>query len=82
VELFDLLETVNSSIRTVSTLRVAGGWVRDKLLTTDEFQTGGGGVVVAEEKKRVKCLNSTFKGPSSGRQGSKIIGGYTSQSKA
>jgi len=82
VELFDLLETVNSSTGTVSTLRVAGGWVRDKLLAKDDFQTGGGGVVVAGERKSVERLTSKFKGPSSGRQGTKIIGGYTSQTKA
>jgi len=37
-ELFDLLREVVQESKLKSTLRVAGGWVRDKLLATDEFQ--------------------------------------------
>ena len=38
-ELFNLLRHVRNEIGLTTTLRVAGGWVRDKLLATPEFQT-------------------------------------------
>ena len=37
-ELFDLLRTVTKECGMKSTLRVAGGWVRDKILATKEFK--------------------------------------------
>ncbi len=37
-ELFDLLRTVTTECGMKSTLRVAGGWVRDKILATKEFK--------------------------------------------
>lgn len=39
-ELFDLLREVVKETELKSTLRVAGGWVRDKLLATSEYQRG------------------------------------------
>eukprot|EP00547_Thalassionema_nitzschioides_P001569 CAMPEP_0194209746 /NCGR_PEP_ID=MMETSP0156-20130528/7760_1 /TAXON_ID=33649 /ORGANISM="Thalassionema nitzschioides, Strain L26-B" /LENGTH=662 /DNA_ID=CAMNT_0038936961 /DNA_START=341 /DNA_END=2329 /DNA_ORIENTATION=+ len=39
-ELFDLLREVVIETKLKSTLRVAGGWVRDKLLGTSEYQRG------------------------------------------
>ena len=38
-ELFNLLRHVRNEIGLTTTLRVAGGWVRDKLLATPEFRT-------------------------------------------
>jgi tRNA nucleotidyltransferase/poly(A) polymerase len=38
-ELFSLLRHVRNEIGLSTTFRVAGGWVRDKLLATPEFQT-------------------------------------------
>ncbi len=37
-ELFDLLRTVTTECGMKSTLRVAGGWVRDKILASKEFK--------------------------------------------
>eukprot|EP00584_Thalassiosira_punctigera_P000529 CAMPEP_0172527070 /NCGR_PEP_ID=MMETSP1067-20121228/1847_1 /TAXON_ID=265564 ORGANISM="Thalassiosira punctigera, Strain Tpunct2005C2" /NCGR_SAMPLE_ID=MMETSP1067 /ASSEMBLY_ACC=CAM_ASM_000444 /LENGTH=706 /DNA_ID=CAMNT_0013310735 /DNA_START=177 /DNA_END=2297 /DNA_ORIENTATION=+ len=37
-DLFDLLRTVTADTGMKSTLRVAGGWVRDKILASDEFR--------------------------------------------
>eukprot|EP00578_Thalassiosira_sp_NH16_P023731 CAMPEP_0181085772 /NCGR_PEP_ID=MMETSP1071-20121207/5401_1 /TAXON_ID=35127 /ORGANISM="Thalassiosira sp., Strain NH16" /LENGTH=764 /DNA_ID=CAMNT_0023167583 /DNA_START=122 /DNA_END=2416 /DNA_ORIENTATION=+ len=37
-DLFDLLRTVTADSGMKSTLRVAGGWVRDKILASEEFQ--------------------------------------------
>lgn len=69
-ELFSLLREVIQESGISSTLRVAGGWVRDKLLATEEFQrsTRNG------KPNDIDRLTSKFKGPSSGRQGSKVIG--------
>jgi len=64
-ELFQLLRTVNTSTSETSTLRVAGGWVRDKLLAEDEFQ---------RPHSEIERLTSKYKEPSMGRQGGKIIG--------
>ena len=36
-ELFDLLRTVTTECGMKSTLRVAGGWVRDKILASQDF---------------------------------------------
>jgi len=65
-ELFQLLRTVSSSTETASTLRVAGGWVRDKLLAEEEF--------LGPRAHEVERLTSKYKEPSMGRQGGKIIG--------
>ena len=69
--LFNLLRHVREETHLSTTLRVAGGWVRDKLLATPEFQTyhkvfdvGG------------KRLTSKFHKPaaaSMGRQGTKVL---------
>lgn len=76
-DLFQLLRQARSEMELSTTLRVAGGWVRDKLLATPEFtrpmvegsvgRPGGG------------RLTSKYKAPaggtaSAGRQGAKIIG--------
>ncbi len=82
-ELFDLLTQVISSTDISSTLRVAGGWVRDKLLSTEEFQrrsdynTNSGMNNNNKNKNNqglVERLTSIYRGPSSGRQGTKLIG--------
>lgn len=69
-ELFSLLREVIQESGISSTLRVAGGWVRDKLLASEEFQrsTRNG------KPNDIDRLTSKFKGPSSGRKGSKVIG--------
>jgi len=73
-ELFNLLTEVIHESDITSTLRVAGGWVRDKLLATEEFKRGGGTNSVRDGSVDLDRLTSKFKGPSSGRQGSKLIG--------
>jgi tRNA nucleotidyltransferase/poly(A) polymerase len=86
-ELFDLLTQVIKSTNIKSTLRVAGGWVRDKLLATDEFQRRGSSGNSAVENNMsqssgsysggsglVDRLTSKYRGPSLGRQGTKLIG--------
>ena len=75
-ELFSLLNEVTVSTGVHSTLRVAGGWVRDKLLATEEFQRRGSTKVSGG----VERLTSKFKEPSSGRLGTKVIGGSSSLS--
>jgi len=91
-QLFDLLtRVVDESPGMTTTLRVAGGWVRDKLLATKEFRRGlyqqqyadaGDGELdeqVRREQQVVrltrKFLSKSQSGPSMGRQGTKIIGG-------
>jgi len=56
------------SRRTTTTLRVAGGWVRDKLLASEDYSSN------TQTSEEVERLTSKFKGPSSGRQGTKLIG--------
>ena len=86
-ELFDLLSQVIESTQISSTLRVAGGWVRDKLLATEEFQRRGGTAISSGNVGKsitngdpqsnvglVERLTSKYRGPSAGRQGSKLIG--------
>jgi len=90
-ELFHLLTGVIQESKLTSTLRVAGGWVRDKILASGygsggDFQRGKsnisvdggtnihGGVSGKNQGGSVERLTSKFKGPSSGRQGSKLIG--------
>jgi tRNA nucleotidyltransferase/poly(A) polymerase len=74
-ELFRLLRQAREEMNLTTTLRVAGGWVRDKLLATPEFartaRIGSDGV---------QRLTSKYKQPSTavaasmGRQGGKVIG--------
>eukprot|EP00559_Dactyliosolen_fragilissimus_P004824 CAMPEP_0184867300 /NCGR_PEP_ID=MMETSP0580-20130426/25894_1 /TAXON_ID=1118495 /ORGANISM="Dactyliosolen fragilissimus" /LENGTH=848 /DNA_ID=CAMNT_0027367493 /DNA_START=275 /DNA_END=2821 /DNA_ORIENTATION=+ len=82
-ELFKLLAKVVSEKNMASTLRVAGGWVRDKLLSTEEFSRSSSlysNQIIPTKKGRqnsagnVERLTSKFKGPSMGRKGSKVIG--------
>ena len=63
-ELFLLLRRARQETELSTTLRVAGGWVRDKLLATPEFtrtQNGEG------------RLTSKYKQTSMGRQGTKVL---------
>lgn len=69
-ELFTLLREVLQESGIKSTLRVAGGWVRDKLLASEEFQKS----TASGSQHDIERLTSKFKGPSSGRQGTKVIG--------
>lgn len=71
-ELFDLLRQVteescrDEKTGATTTLRVAGGWVRDKILATDEFQKATSGVSTG--------LRLTSKwAASKGRKGTSII---------
>mmetsp|Transcript_589 Transcript_589/g.928 ORF Transcript_589/g.928 Transcript_589/m.928 type:complete len:1025 (-) Transcript_589:6917-9991(-) len=84
-ELFDLLAQVIKETDVSSTLRVAGGWVRDKLLATEEFQRRGSGNYINDSMMKdggksssttglVERLTSKYRGPSIGRQGTKLIG--------
>lgn len=66
--LFELLTQVTDEREITSTLRVAGGWVRDKLLSTPAFRHS--------QKKTGERLTSKFHKPvqgSMGRQGTKIV---------
>jgi tRNA nucleotidyltransferase/poly(A) polymerase len=65
-DLFQLLRRARSEMELTTTLRVAGGWVRDKLLATPEFTR-----VSSPYEGR---LTSKYKAPvSAGRQGAKVI---------
>lgn len=69
--LFELLRYVRKDTHLETTLRVAGGWVRDKLLATPEFQAyhkvlGVGG-------KRLTSKFQKSSAPSMGRQGTKVL---------
>jgi tRNA nucleotidyltransferase/poly(A) polymerase len=69
--LFELLRYVRKETHLETTLRVAGGWVRDKLLATPEFQAyhkvlGVGG-------KRLTSKFQKSSPPSMGRQGTKVL---------
>jgi len=82
--LFDLLRSVTEETEIQSTLRVAGGWVRDKLLATPEFsRTRRNGIHSNNDNSNhVQRLTSKFKGtpgqqPSMGRKGTKILSGST-----
>eukprot|EP00545_Synedropsis_sp_CCMP1620_P006828 CAMPEP_0119005512 /NCGR_PEP_ID=MMETSP1176-20130426/1765_1 /TAXON_ID=265551 /ORGANISM="Synedropsis recta cf, Strain CCMP1620" /LENGTH=700 /DNA_ID=CAMNT_0006957331 /DNA_START=484 /DNA_END=2586 /DNA_ORIENTATION=+ len=74
-QLFDLLREVTEDTGLESTLRVAGGWVRDKLLATPDFQRSqqayyhqhqqhsrpsASGAVVVEENQLIRRLTSKF----------------------
>lgn len=70
-DLFSLLTLVSESDSGKTTLRVAGGWVRDKLLSTLEFQRPS---MNGESGMR---LTSKWAAPSKGRKGTSIIGSAT-----
>ena len=83
-QLFELLKHVHEETGLQTTLRVAGGWVRDKLLATPEFHnpaiyrssnndSGGGG---DGQEKRPRRLTEKFRKPagaSMGRLGTKVL---------
>lgn len=70
-KLFALLRRVRKDTHLDTTLRVAGGWVRDKLLATPEFQAYH---TVFEVGTRQRRLTSKFKPAASmGRQGTKVL---------
>jgi tRNA nucleotidyltransferase (CCA-adding enzyme) len=70
-DLFQLLRQAREDTHLTTTLRVAGGWVRDKLLATPEFQRLNQN---RDRTKTHKRLTSKFQKPSSmGRQGTKVI---------
>ena len=69
--LFALLRRVRKDTHLDTTLRVAGGWVRDKLLATPEFQAYHTVFEVGTKQRR---LTSKFKTSASmGRQGVKVM---------
>lgn len=63
-ELFGLLRRAKDETDLTTTLRVAGGWVRDKLLSTPEF---------TRTNNREGRLTSKYKATSMGRQGTKVM---------
>jgi len=69
-ELFRLLRQAREETGLATTLRVAGGWVRDKLLATPEF---------ARPHHDQRRLTSKYKQSSMGRQGTKVIDGDQNQ---
>ena len=70
-DLFALLRRVRKDTHLDTTLRVAGGWVRDKLLATPEFQAYHTVFEVGTKQRR---LTSKFKTAASmGRQGTKVL---------
>lgn len=68
--LFNLLRHVREQTNLNTTLRVAGGWVRDKLLATPEFQTYHKVFDIGGNR-----LTSKFQkpAPSLGRKGTKVL---------
>mmetsp|Transcript_20091 Transcript_20091/g.42033 ORF Transcript_20091/g.42033 Transcript_20091/m.42033 type:complete len:895 (-) Transcript_20091:240-2924(-) len=80
-ELFSLLRRVRKDTNLDTTLRVAGGWVRDKLLATPEFNTYHAVFEVAGKRLTSKFRISTAQRrqqqqpqqPSLGRLGTKIL---------
>lgn len=90
-DLFHLLRRVRIETNLKTTLRVAGGWVRDKLLATPEFQTFHKVYRVGKEdpsKISTNRLTSKFRrsrsmvSASLGRQGTKILTATSSRSGA
>ena len=78
-ELFDLLRTVTKECGMKSTLRVAGGWVRDKILATKEFKQNRVSLDLLEtgvmdacegptgENEAMNRITSKFKGEKGGK---------------
>lgn len=72
-KLFELLRQVTSETNLGSTLRVAGGWVRDKLLASPEFHRHYHSQPSEQHKIRVLSkLHKSSQG-SVGRQGTKLV---------
>ena len=67
-ELFDLLRQVRGKTGIKSTLRVAGGWVRDKLLATPEFMKNPSTAELRLTSKFKMSLQASM-----GRQGTKVV---------
>lgn len=74
-ELFQLLRRVRKETNLSTTLRVAGGWIRDKLLATPEFQAYHKVFSVGKADSGSGRLTSKFRtsSPSMGRQGTKVL---------
>lgn len=78
-ELFSLLRRVRKDTNLATNFRVAGGWVRDKLLATPEFNSYHAVFEVAGKRLTSKCLSiSTVRRnmppqPSMGRLGTNIL---------
>jgi len=64
-ELFRLLRRAKDDGKLSTTLRVAGGWVRDKLLATPEFCRLGPDRVTRPTRRTPQRLTSKYKAPSS-----------------
>lgn len=83
-ELFRLLQAVKRDTGLTTTLRVAGGWVRDKLLATDEFKAYqtvfGSSKSIDKQKQQHQRLTTKFQRPAAslGRQGTKVLLANTS----
>mmetsp|Transcript_12127 Transcript_12127/g.29272 ORF Transcript_12127/g.29272 Transcript_12127/m.29272 type:complete len:1100 (+) Transcript_12127:190-3489(+) len=86
-QLFQILRKAREEMGLTTTLRVAGGWVRDKLLATPEFarsRTTASGYYESSSPPGpaaggIQRLTSKYKQPSTaaasmGRQGGKVIG--------
>jgi tRNA nucleotidyltransferase/poly(A) polymerase len=80
-DLFRLLRRAREEMDVTATLRVAGGWVRDKLLATPEFtrMSPAEGRLTSKYKKGSGAGSCSIDRPggaavSMGRQGSKVIG--------
>jgi tRNA nucleotidyltransferase/poly(A) polymerase len=75
--LFRLLRRVHEETNMTTTLRVAGGWVRDKLLATPEFQIfhhyNFAGTRLTKKFKQHASPIKSVEQPSMGRQGTKIL---------
>lgn len=69
-DLFRLLRRAREETGLTTTLRVAGGWVRDKLLATPEF---------ARPNQNQGRLTTKYKQGSMGRQGTKILNSEQNQ---
>jgi tRNA nucleotidyltransferase/poly(A) polymerase len=77
-KLFELLRGVRNETGLSTTLRVAGGFVRDRLLATPEFQAYHRVFEVGRGQGR---LTSKFQKPSAsmGRQGTKVLASHDAQ---
>lgn len=74
-ELFALLKKVVYETNLKTTLRVAGGWVRDKLLATKEFRRRYEGTSAGGDQVYLSSTASSYqKGASKGRKGAGIVG--------
>jgi tRNA nucleotidyltransferase/poly(A) polymerase len=75
MELFALLKKVVNETNLKTTLRVAGGWVRDKLLATKEFRKRFEGTSAGGDQGYLSSTSSSnLNGASKARKGVGIIG--------